>query len=328
MRATGTAGLLLVAALATACSPSPQPAIEGAADEAASARTTPPLAPPQAAAREGRTKSLAADSSEIRYRVYGTGEPAIVFVHGWSCDSGYWDAQLNALAAKYTVITVDLAGHGASPGKRRKDWSMGNFGADVAGAVKDAGVGRVVLVGSSMGGTVALEAARQLPGQVIGIVGVDTFRDIAAPYPKQTVDGLLASLRTDFAKGASDFVGRNFFTERTDPVLKRWIVEDMAEAPPAVAIPALEALVAMDYRPVLAELDLPVIALNSPGSPTDEGATRLIEPRFRVVTLPGVGHFPMLEDPATFNAALERIVAEWWWLEAVRNSLSDEAPTR
>ncbi len=46
---------------------------------------------PQADAREARVKSLATDGSEIRYRVYGSGEPAIVFIHGWSCDSGYWD---------------------------------------------------------------------------------------------------------------------------------------------------------------------------------------------------------------------------------------------
>lgn len=203
---------------------------------------------------------------------------------------------------------------------------MASFGADVAGVIRDAGLGRVVLVGSSMGGTVALEAARQLPGQVIGIVGVDTFRDLAAPYSKERTDPLLAGLRADFPKTVSEFVGGNFFTEQSDPIVKQWVVEDMAAAPPTVAIPAMEALLAMDYAPLLAELDLPILAVNSAGSPTDEAAIRRLEPRFRVVVLEGVGHFPMLEQPQLFNAALERIVTEWIRLEPGRNRLSGDTP--
>jgi pimeloyl-ACP methyl ester carboxylesterase len=265
--------------------------------------------------REARTKSLAPDGSSIHYRVYGQGEPAIVFIHGWSCDSGYWDTQLNDFAARYTVVTLDLAGHGRSEEARRKDWSMASFGADVAAVIRDAGLGRVVLVGSSMGGTVALEAAQRLPGQVIGIVGVDTFRDLAAPYPKDLTEPLLAGLRADFPKSVSEFVGGNFFTEQSDPIVKKWIVEDMAAAPPGVAIPAMEALLAMDYANLLAELDLPVVAVNAAGSPTDEAAIRRLEPRFRVVKIDGVGHFPMLEQPQLFNRVLDRIVTEWMRLE-------------
>jgi pimeloyl-ACP methyl ester carboxylesterase len=282
----------------------------------------PPAAPAQATAREARVRSLAGDGTSIRYRVHGRGEPAIVFIHGWSCDSGYWDAQLDHFAANHAVITLDLAGHGQSPGQQRTDWSIAAFGADVAAVVADSGAGRVVLVGSSMGGPVALEAARRLPGQVVGIVGVDTFREIATPLPQELWDGLVGQMRADFAGSTAAFVGENFFTGRTDPVLKRWIIEDMAAAPPEVAIPAVVALADYDDRPALAELDVPVIAINSSGSPTDEPATRRIEPRFRLVELHGVGHFPMLEDPATFNRVLERIVAEWVALEPQRNPLS------
>jgi pimeloyl-ACP methyl ester carboxylesterase len=53
--------------------------------------------------------------------VYGHGEPALLLVHGWACDENYWHAQLDALKSRYTVVTIDLAGHGAS-GANRTDW--------------------------------------------------------------------------------------------------------------------------------------------------------------------------------------------------------------
>ena len=324
--------LATVALVATfaACTRSEPPAADATGPAVAPrvAAPHPPAPPPQAAARESRVDSLARDGAQIRYRVYGSGEPAIVFIHGWSCDSGYWDAQLNDFATRHTVITVDLAGHGESTAGQREDWSIANFGADVAAAVKDAGSQRVVLVGSSMGGPVALEAARRLPERVVGIVGVDTFRELVTPFPPERFEPLLAQMRADFPKTVGGFVGEHFVTDRTDPILKQWIVDDMSAAPPEVAVPAIIALMAMDYGPILAELDLPIIAINSAGSPTDEAGIREVEPRFRVVNLQGVGHFPMLEDPRTFNRVLQRIVAEWVALEPQRNPLSAAPGTR
>lgn len=292
--------LALAAAVAAGCS----------REEAPAAR------PPQAVAREASVASLASDATEIHYRVYGNGEPAIVFIHCWSCDSGYWDAQLNEFAQHYSVVTLDLAGHGRSETTGRKDWSVVNFGADVAAVVEATGHPRVILVGSSMGGAVALEAARRLPGKVIGIVGVDTLREIARPTPKEEYEPMLSKLEADFAATTAAYVGENLFTERTDPVLKQWIVDDMSAAPPQVAIPALVGLFAMDYATAVAELDVPILAVNSAGFPTDEAAIRQLEPRFRLVPLAGVGHFPMLEAPAVFNRVLGRIVDVWAGLES------------
>jgi pimeloyl-ACP methyl ester carboxylesterase len=294
--------------IVTACSQESAPQPAQAADRPVVAPKPPP---PQAMPREATVQSLAPDHSAIRYRVYGNGEPTLVFIHGWSCDSGYWDSQLNELAQRYTLVTLDLAGHGKSDVKKRKNWSMANFGADVAAVVQAVGKPRVILVGHSMGGPVALEAARQLQGKVIGIVGVDTLRQIAAPYPKERTDPLLAAMHQDFAKATADFVASSFFTDRTDPIVKRWIVKDMSSAPRKVAIPALEALLAMDYRSALADLDVPIVAINADQPPTDEAAIRQVEPRFRVVPIAQAGHFLMMEKPAVFNAALSGIADRW-----------------
>src|SRR4029450_11127613 len=121
-----------------------------------------------------------ADGVHIEYHVYGSGEPAVVLIHGWSCDGNYWKEQIAPLKAKYTVVTVDLAGHGAS-GANRTDWSMGNFGEDVAPPEPQIHNQKVVLVGHSMGAPVALEAARRIGDRVVGIIAVDSFKTIGQP---------------------------------------------------------------------------------------------------------------------------------------------------
>lgn len=322
--ATAFAITLLIAACGRE-SPAPAPVPE----KAASAVSHIPPPAPQAMPTDARVPSLAPDHSTIRYRVYGNGEPTLVFIHCWSCNSGYWDRQLNDLAVGHTVVTLDLAGHGQSDVKRRKAWSVKNFGSDVAAVVNAIGKPRVILVGHSMGGPVAIEAARQLKGKVIGIVGVDTLRDIGHPYPKEMTDPLLKAMREDFAKATADFVDKNFFTDASDPVVRRWIVKDMSSAPAKVAIPSFESLLAMDYRTALDDLDVPIVAINADRPPTDEAAIRRFEPRFRVVTMTGVGHFLMMEKPREFNAMLARIADAWQRLEKSPPApLSDTAPTR
>jgi alpha-beta hydrolase superfamily lysophospholipase len=99
----------------------------------------PPVPAPATAAKAGPAEgapriAIAPDGVHVQYRVYGSGEPALVLIHGWSCDSNYWREQIPALKQKYTIVTVDLAGHGGTNGAR-SDWTMARFGQDVATAL-------------------------------------------------------------------------------------------------------------------------------------------------------------------------------------------------
>src|ERR1700761_8991743 len=137
--------------------------------------------PAQPQAAEGSTKlATEPDGVHIEYRVAGKGDPAIVLIHGWATDANYWNAQIAPLQAKYTVVTVDLAGHGGST-KSRTDWSMEKYGEDVATVVPRIPNQQVILVGHSMGGTVALEAAHTLGNRVIGIIAVDALKSVGLP---------------------------------------------------------------------------------------------------------------------------------------------------
>ena len=258
-----------------------------------------------------RIVDSAAGKVHIEYHVYGRGQPLIVLVHGWSCDSNYWAAQLKPLAAKYTIVTVDLAGHGAS-GVNRKDWSMAAFGSDVAAAVQampDAG--KVILVGHSMGGPVAIEAARQLGARVLGVIGVDTFRSVGLPPPplaerKQR----LAEFEKDFIGSARAFVTSSMFRKDADPAFVRRVAAGMSQARPEVAIGALRTYYDWPAVAAMHSLSVPIVAINSDlHGVTDEAQIRKIVPQFRVVTIADTGHFLMMERPEKFNPELLKQIA-------------------
>ncbi len=241
----------------------------------------------------------------MQYRVYGSGEPALLFIHCWSCDSNYWREQVPAFKQKYTVITVDLAGHGGTDGNR-SEWSIARFGQDVATAAAAIPNQRIVLVGHSMGGPVAIEAARLLENRVIGIIGVDTFNTIGAPGPsKAQIDAILKPFEADFIGHTRSLVTEHLFRPGGNRELANKVAYDMSLSPPRTAIPALRALFEYDFTGPLKEITVPLMAIDSDlGEPVNEARIRKVLPKFRAVIIPGTGHFLMMENPQTFNAAL------------------------
>ncbi len=272
-----------------------------------------PPAPPATTAGETRAEptegapriAIAPDGVHVQYRVYGSGEPALLFIHCWSCDSNYWREQVPAFKQKYTVITVDLAGHGGTDGNR-SDWSITRFGQDVATAAAAIPNQQIVLVGHSMGGPVAIEAARLLKNRVIGIIGVDTFNTIGAPGPsKAQIDAIIKPFEADFIGHTRSLVTEHLFRPGGNRDLANKVAYDMSLSPPRTAIPSLRALFEYDFSEPLKEIAVPIMAIDSDlGEPVNEARIRKVLPKFRAVIIPGVGHFLMMENPQAFNAAL------------------------
>jgi pimeloyl-ACP methyl ester carboxylesterase len=269
----------------------------------------PPAAPPpesQAPTVGAPRIAIAPDGVHVQYRVYGSGEPALVFVHGWSGDSNYWREQVPLFGQKHMVITVDLAGHGGS-GANRTDWTIARFGQDVAAALGAVPAQKLILVGHSMGGPVSLEAARLLKDRVIGIIGVDTFKTIGAPAPTRAqIDAIVAPFQSDFIAQTRTLVTGHLFPQSGDRALADKVAYDMSLSSPQVAVPALRAVLEYDFTEALKEISVPVVVINSDlGEPLNEARIRKMIPKFRATVLPGSGHFLMMEDPARFNPVLE-----------------------
>ena len=253
--------------------------------------------------------ATSADGIPIAFDVDGAGERALVFVHGWSCDRSYWAAQMHHFNARYRVVAVDLAGHGES-GIGRGSWTMEAFGGDVAAVVDGLDLRETVLIGHSMGGDVIVEAAVSTRTPVKGLVWVDTYPSLAEITTHDEVRAFVEPFRTDFKTEVAAFV-RTMFRPTVDPALVSWVVEDMAAAPEEIALDALEHAFANDGPVIgrLAELNLPVVAINPDYEPTDEAS--LLSHGVRPVIMTGVSHFAMMEDPDQFNRTLEGVLAEF-----------------
>lgn len=243
----------------------------------------------------------APDGVPIHYDVQGTGAVALVFVHGWCCNRGHWAGQVDHFAPDYTLVCIDLAGHGAS-GRDRARQTMSAFGQDVVAVVEQLGLEQVVLIGHSMGGMVIVEAARCLSTAVIGLVGVDTWRNVEQIRTPDQITELVAPLRASFKEAAGAFV-RARFVAASDPALVERVVAAMSAAPPNIAIGAAEAIYEYDrhLQPGLQGVNVPKITINA--RPTNLAASQRLG--IEVMQVSGVGHFVMMEDPLTFNRLLD-----------------------
>lgn len=102
---------------------------------------------------------------QIVYRVAGNG-PHMLLVHGLVDDSSTWRKVVGALAQSHTVIVPDLYGHGETAGPRDADYSPSGHAGMLRDLLDELGVGQAVIVGHSMGASVAMMFAYHYPERV------------------------------------------------------------------------------------------------------------------------------------------------------------------
>jgi pimeloyl-ACP methyl ester carboxylesterase len=246
------------------------------------------------------------DGVPIHYDVQGNGATTLVFVHGWCCNRHHWDRQMSYFAPQFTVVSLDLAGHGES-GCNRTRWTIPAFGQDVVAVVRQLGLEQVVLVGHSMSGPVIVEAARCLPSVVIGLVGADTWQNIQQIRTPAQIAESVAPYRANFVE-KTRLLAHNMFSPMSDLTLVEEIVTAMSATPPYIGISAVEELRKHDriLQEGLQEVKVPKITINSTWLATDKEAAERYG--IEVLLMSGVGHFVMLEAPQTFNRLLDEAV--------------------
>ena len=148
--------------------------------------------------REGTVR---VDGLRLHYAAWGPrSAPPLLLLHGGAGNSHWWDWVAPRLAGDFRVLAPDFPGHGQSEWPRPPRYRMEDFVRAVLSFADALGIGRLDLVGHSMGGKVAMLLAARSTRRARSLVVVDGTPNISA-------DGL-AEMRRIGARGLRRFPSR------------------------------------------------------------------------------------------------------------------------
>jgi pimeloyl-ACP methyl ester carboxylesterase len=255
------------------------------------------------------TEYATVDGARIAYDTAGTG-PAVVLIHAGVAARGMWDEVVPLLATDHRVVTYDLRGFGETvEATDAGEWSMAG---DLIGVMDAAGVDRAVIVGVSMGGGAALDAALTHPERVTAVVAVNPgLGGFESP------DGEWALHRFKQMKPAWDagdletvarlemeiwFAGEHrSLDDMPQPMvdrMRRWVLTSYEKEPWERQVdldpPAAGRLaeIAVPILAVLGELDLPSLHATVDHIAAAPTATKVV--------MPGTAHLSPWEKPVEF----------------------------
>jgi pimeloyl-ACP methyl ester carboxylesterase len=263
------------------------------------------------------------------YRVAGSGPP-VVLIHGMLNSSSHWQSVALNLASDYTVIAPDLIGHGDSAAPRG-DYSLGAHAASIRDLLAAIGVDRATVVGHSLGGGVAMQFFYQFPQRVERLVLVSSgglgrevsplLRTAALPGMSLLLSAtiherLLAGLRLAGRRLRERGAGAGVYLQAIARALS-----PLENAPARAAflhtlrsvidvhgqrVSATDRLYLLETMPTMivwGERDHTIPLRH--GREANEAI-----PHCRLHTLPGVAHFPHLEDPDGLAELLRAFMRE------------------
>jgi pimeloyl-ACP methyl ester carboxylesterase len=263
----------------------------------------------------------------IAYVQKGSG-PVLLLIHGMAGSLGTWRSVIDPLARDATVLAVDLPGHGASsPGGG--DYSLGSLAAGLRDVLTSLGHDRATLVGHSLGGGIAMQFSYQFPEMTERLVLVSSGGlglEVSPVLRAASLPGanLFLSVTAEATRRASGIAGRVLRAAHSpaNPGLDELVrsYASLADGDRRSAFLAtVRSVVGLNGQTVAAgdrlylAQDLPVLLIwgaEDPIIPVEHArAAHEILPDSTLAVFDGVRHFPQVEAPERFVAALEQFCA-------------------
>ena len=241
----------------------------------------------------------------------GSGDPALVLVHGFGCDHTNFEAQIRHFSPRRRVVAVDLRGHGRSDGPDQ-EYTIEGYADDVAWLCQALGLVRPVLAGHSMGGMVVATLAERHPDLPSGVAILD-----AAVVPRPELVAPLAgwadSLRSPSTFRADLRAASDGFFSPFDAADLKGRIQDGVYAPHHVMLSSAEAMTAFLQRAVDNDIpagwSMPACTIAGPLQMNDMDRFAKLCPQVISAQVLGAGHWFMLEVPDQLNAMLGRFLS-------------------
>ena len=265
------------------------------------------------------THYVQSSQAELCVAELGTGAP-LIFLHAGVADRRMWAAQQFHLRKHYRSLAYDRRGFGATRAIAEPYDAI----SDLLNVMDAASIARAVLIGCSMGGMLAAQAAFLHPSRVRALVLIASATGVeqAAPQHSPIVQTRLAALAT--AEAADSLAAVNALEAQL------WL--DGPEQPEA-RVPGDARSLFLDMNGIalaagdvgtaargpsltgkLNEFDLPVLLLagefDFPGINRAMAAMACALPQAQLHTLEGCAHLPSVERPDMVNAFLTRFLRE------------------
>lgn len=235
----------------------------------------------------------------------GRGKAPVVLIHGAGASSVAWMDVVKRLAPSRRAIAPDLPGHGQSD-----PWhevSIDGYRDAVGTICAQLSLEKVVLVGHSMGGAIALRCALAWPERVAALVLV------CSGARMKTAPATLAAF-SDEEIDPDEVIERMVYSPSTPrSVIDRWRAVNI-QAPREIVVADFRACDGFDVRPSLRSIRMPALCIGGsddlamPPKFTLEAAAGMVNAR--AVILPHTGHMTFHEQPDAFHAALDAFLAE------------------
>jgi 3-oxoadipate enol-lactonase len=242
---------------------------------------------------------------EIEYQVEGKG-PWVTLAHALGVDRSMWDAQVELLAERFSVLRYDCRGHGRSSAPEGP-YSLERLAQDALGLFDALGVERTHFIGLSMGGMIAQHVALAAPQRIASLVLADT----TSRYPAEAAPVWQERIRIVAEQGMEPMVA---------PTLERWFTAPFRDAhpevmeriggliratPPAGYTGCCHAIPRIDVTARLRKLDMPALVLvgeqdaGTPPAMAEEIHEALSGSQLEVI--PDAAHLSNIEQAEAFN---------------------------
>lgn len=248
---------------------------------------------------------MVVDGLTVHYEVRGQG-PRIFLLHGWGSNLAVFSGVAEALAVKYSVVSLDFPGCG-STSEPDEPWGMDEYANFTSRFISSFGADEVIVVGHSHGGRVAIRLATDegLPFRVTKMVLVDS----AGILPKRTL-AYHARVRA-YKMGKAVLKWKPvaaLFPEGLDSFQRSMGSTDYAAASPVMRA-SLVKVVNADLEPLLPRITAETLLVwgeLDADTPVSDGlAMEKAIPGSGLVVLPGAGHYCFLDQAYAFRKVLE-----------------------